>query len=261
MFVAILGTAFVNLGEWQLRRLHQREASNAQIIAAEKAPVVPFTHFFGRVIHDADQWHRVTITGTFDPAHQFLIRYRDNGGDRGYEVVTPLHADNGMTVLVDRGFVAVQSEQQIPSAAPAPPSGAVAIEGRVRRDEHGRSSAIVPVNGQVRLVNAVEIGKTLPYHIEDGYIDVLTMTPPQSGPFVAVETPEISNGPHLSYAIQWFLFTAIGVMGVVFFIRSDLKERRAAREHKQRQADDDEQDDDQHNDAARQDDDKQQVEG
>lgn len=230
VFVVILGTVFVNLGEWQLDRLHQRRDRNAATIAAEQSAPVPYTAFFSttRAIPDTDQWHRVTVTGTFDPDHSLVVRYRDNGSAKGYEIVTPLHTDQGATVLVDRGFIALRGDQQIPAEAPPPPSGRVSIVGHVRRDERGRTGAIRPDDGSVRLVNAPAIGATLPYPIVDGYVGVLTMKPADTVTFVPVQTPELSDGPHFWYAVQWFMFTGIGVLGVVVFIRSDLKERRAA---------------------------------
>ena len=97
-------------------RLAEREIRNATTISNEQAPIQPYEQVFSRVITDADQWQRVTARGTFDGDHQFVVRNRNNGDDRGYEVVTPLRTATG-TVLVDRGFIAI---------APAPgyrPSG------------------------------------------------------------------------------------------------------------------------------------------
>jgi len=229
LFAAVLGTVFVNLGQWQLHRLEERRSTNVAIIGAERAPVVPFTEYFTRPITEADQWHRVQIRGTFDAEHQFVVRYRSNGEDSGYEVVTPLRADNGTVVLVDRGFVALAGGAQIPSTAAPPPTGTVTVVGHVRRNENGSSGAVDPAAGQVRLINAPAIARTLPYPIADGYIGLLTIDPPQPAGFVPVQPPELSDGPHFWYAVQWFMFTALGLAGVFVFIRSDLRARRQQR--------------------------------
>jgi len=233
VFAAVLATVFVNLGQWQLRRLEERRASNTATVAAEQTPVVPFTEYFSRPITEADQWHRVEVRGTFDADHQLVVRYRSNGDGSGYEVVTPLRADNGTTVLVDRGFVPLGPGQQIPTAAPAPPTGPVTAVGHVRRNEKGRSGAIVPSQGQVRLINAPAIAATLPYPVADGYVSLLSVDPAQPDGFEPVKPPELSDGPHFWYAVQWFMFTAIGVLGVVVFIRSDLRDRRQGRDRTQ----------------------------
>jgi cytochrome oxidase assembly protein ShyY1 len=225
LFVAVLGTVFVFLGEWQLRRLEQRKERNVITIANEQTPVKPYTEVFNEPIVEADQWQRVEARGTFDASHQFVIRYRSNGDANGYEVVTPLQTSAGW-VLVDRGFVALDRGVAIPSTAPPPPSGEVTVIGHVRRSEQGRQGAVQPVNGQTRLVNSAALQSALPYRVPDGYIGLLTVDPPQTGGLVPVLVPELSDGPHFWYAVQWFMFTGIGVLGVVVFIRGDLRARR-----------------------------------
>jgi cytochrome oxidase assembly protein ShyY1 len=229
IFVAVLGIVFVNLGEWQLDRLAQRRERNATTIANEQKPIRPYEEIFTRTITDADQWQRVEARGTFDPDHQFVVRYRSNGDADGYEIVTPLHTATG-TVLVDRGFIPRGHGAQIPSTAPAPPAGEVTLVGHVRRSERGRRAATTPVNNQMRLINSDAIAATLPYPISSGYIGLLTVQPEQQGGFQPIQLPELSEGPHFWYAVQWFMFTAVGVAGIVVFIRGDLRARREERD-------------------------------
>ena len=229
VFVALLGVAFVSLGNWQLDRLAQRKERNATTITNEQKPVQPYEQVFTPPITDADQWQRVEARGTFDADHQFVVRYRSNGGADGYEVLTPLRTASG-AVLVDRGFIPLERGTRIPSVAPAPPTGEVTVVGHVRRNERGRRAATAPAGNQVRLINSDAIAVTLPYEIESGYIGLLTVQPEQQGGFQPIQLPDLSEGPHFWYAVQWFLFTAIGVAGIVVFIRGDLRARREERE-------------------------------
>jgi cytochrome oxidase assembly protein ShyY1 len=229
VFVVVLGVAFVSLGNWQLDRLAQRKERNATTIANEQKPIQPYEQVFTHPITDADQWQRVEARGTFDAEHQFVVRYRGNGGADGYEVVTPLRTASG-AVLVDRGFIPLDRGTRIPSAAPAPPTGEVTVVGHVRRNERGRRAATAPAGNQVRLINSDTIAATLPYEIEAGYIGLLTVQPEQQGGFQPIQLPDLSEGPHFWYAVQWFMFTAIGVAGIVVFIRGDLRARREERE-------------------------------
>jgi cytochrome oxidase assembly protein ShyY1 len=229
LFVAVLGVVFVNMGEWQLDRLAQRKERNATTIANEQSPVRPYQQVFTHAISDADQWQRVEARGTFDADHQFVVRYRSNGDLDGYEIVTPLRTTSGV-VLVDRGFIPLPPGLQIPSTAPAPPAGEVTVVGHVRRNEKGRKSAITPVDNQMRLINSDGIATTLPYPIKSGYIGLLTVQPEQQGGFQPIQLPELSEGPHFWYAVQWFMFTAVGVAGIVVFIRADLRARREEHE-------------------------------
>lgn len=228
-FVAVLGVVFVAMGEWQLDRLAQRRERNATTIANEQSPVRPYEQVFTHLIADPDQWQRVEARGTFDADHQFIVRYRSNGNLDGYEVVTPLQTASGV-VLVDRGFIPLPRGVQIPSTAPAPPTGEVTVVGHVRRNEKGRRAAITPVDNQMRLINSDAIATTLPYPIKSGYIGLLTVQPEQSGGFQPIQLPDLSEGPHFWYAVQWFMFTAIGVAGIIVFIRADLRARREERE-------------------------------
>jgi cytochrome oxidase assembly protein ShyY1 len=229
IFVAVLGVVFVNLGEWQLDRLAQRKERNATTIINEQKPVQPYEQVFTRPVTDADQWQRVEARGTFDAQHQFVVRYRSNGDADGYEVVTPLRTATG-AVLVDRGFIPLQRGTQIPSVAPAPPTGEVTVVGHVRRDEKGRRAATTPVGNQMRLINSQAVAATLPYPIATGYIGLLTVQPEQQGGFQPIKLPELSEGPHFWYALQWFMFTAVAAAGIVAFIRGDLRARREERE-------------------------------
>jgi cytochrome oxidase assembly protein ShyY1 len=229
IFVAVLGVVFVNLGEWQLDRLAQRKERNATTISNEKKQIQPYEQVFTHTITDADQWQRVEARGTFDADHQFVARYRSNGDADGYEVVTPLQTASGV-VLVDRGFIPLERGAQIPSVAPPPPTGDVTVVGHVRRNEKGRRTATTPVDNQMRLINSDAIAAALPYPVASGYIGLLTVQPEQQGGFQPIQLPELSEGPHFWYAVQWFMFTAVAVAGIVVFIRSDLRARREERE-------------------------------
>jgi cytochrome oxidase assembly protein ShyY1 len=224
-FVLAFGTACFFLGNWQLDRLHSRRERNVSTLHNEQQAVRPYSEVFTRTITDADQWQRVSATGTFDADHQYVLRYRSTTDIDGYEVVTPLRTATG-DVLVDRGIVSVTNGAQIPTVAPPPPAGVVTVVGHVRRDEEGKSSARVPVAGSMRLIDSRAIAATLPYPVADGYIGLLTVDPPQDGAFRPIALPEISDGPHFWYAVQWFMFAGIGLTGVVVFIRGDLRERR-----------------------------------
>jgi cytochrome oxidase assembly protein ShyY1 len=229
LFVAVLGTVMVNLGEWQIDRLHQRESRNATTVANEQAPIRPYGEIFTKTITDADTWQRVEAVGTLDAEHQFVVRYRSIGDQNGYQVVVPLRTASG-AVLVDRGFVPLPGGQSIPTTAPPVPTGQVRVVGYVQRSEQGRRGAIVPNGNQVRLINSGALQQSIPYPIADGYITTSSMDPPQGGGFEPLDLPEISNGPHFWYAVQWFMFTGIALLGIFVFIRGDLRDRRRARD-------------------------------
>lgn len=228
IFVIVLGTTFVFLGRWQLNRLHERRANNSVIRTNVGASVAPLHTVSDQPITQAQEYKRFQVTGTFQASKQLIIRYRDNGGAKGYEVVTPLRTTHGKSVLIDRGFVPTPGKGDIPSSVAPPPSGKVTVVGRARPSESGKRGATVPVDGHARLVNSDKIGKWLGHPVVDGYLDAVSMQPSDTKNFDHIKLPELSDGPHFWYAVQWFMFTGIGITGVVVFIRGDIRERRAA---------------------------------
>lgn len=226
IFVAAMAFAFVNLGLWQLDRLDQRRERNDTVVAHEESPVAEFAEVFNRTITEADQWQRVAVEGTFDAEHQFVVRYRTNAGAAGYEVLTPLHSTDGRWVLISRGFAVRQAARDFPSVLPAPPSGQVSVVGFVRRDEQGPTDAVTPTGNSVRLINSAAMSGVLPYPLVNGYISALEMTPPQSGELIPVQPPELTEGNHFSYALQWFMFAGLAGVGLVLLIRSDVRSLR-----------------------------------
>lgn len=228
VFVVALAVTFLNLGQWQLDRLDQRRAANAVVVEHEESPVLPYQQVMDRAIGDSDQWQRVRVTGTFDPDRQLVVRYRSSAGDTGYEIVTPLRADDGRTVLVDRGFAQRSAGRDFPSVAPAPPSGSVTVTGYVRRDERGSEAAVTPADNAVRLINSEVISGWLGEPLVNGYIGMVTVEPAQDGDLRPVHPPELTEGPHFSYAMQWFAFTAIAGIGLVVLIRNDVRDKRRA---------------------------------
>ena len=227
VLVAVLGAVFVRLGEWQLHRLDQRRDRNAHVVANQAKPVRPWAEVMGGTIAEQDQWQRVSVTGTYLPEHQLEVRYRKVGDQQGSEWVLPMRTQDGRLVLVNRGFIA--KDGGVVSQPPAPASGTVTVTGFVRRSEQGKTTATVPVQGSVRLINSPTIATTLGLDLPDGYIQQISSQPAEAAALTPVGTPELGEGPHLSYAVQWFLFTLIAVAGCFFLIRADLRDRRKRR--------------------------------
>jgi cytochrome oxidase assembly protein ShyY1 len=105
----------------------------------------------------------------------------------------------------------------------------VTVVGHVRRNEQGPENAMTPIDGLVRLVNSDAVAQALPYPLMNGYVGLLEITPPDDSGLEPVAPPELTEGNHLSYAVQWFMFSAIAAVGLVVLIRSDIRARRASK--------------------------------
>lgn len=237
VFVALLGGLFVRLGEWQMHRLEARRETNARILAVRDAPVKPYQDVLGGPIGDEPQWQRVRLTGRYDAQHQLQAMLRSVNRQPGSEVITPMKTTQGDWVLVDRGFIARQQGANEIAELPDPPTGQVTVTGYVRRSEYSKKpSAMSPEQGTVRLINSEALSQTLPYTLLDGYVGLIDSSVPQAGGLQPMTTPELTEGPHESYAWQWFTFTVIAVIGAGVLIRADLRDRKKALARRERAA-------------------------
>ena len=224
----LLIVVFIQMGQWQLRRLDERRERNAVIVAHESLPVQPYSDVMNRPITDGDQWYRVTATGTYEP-DGFQVRYRSLDGAYGSEIAGILKTVEGDYLLVNRGFLQRQPghpDGQIPPTV----AGEVTVTGFVRRNERGDETQMVPhQGGQVRLLNSDALSTATGKPLINGFVALTESSPAETDVLTPIPPPELDEGPHLSYALQWFSFTLIGVVGLVVLIRADVRDRRKAK--------------------------------
>ncbi|NEE04225.1 SURF1 family protein [Phytoactinopolyspora halotolerans] len=213
----------VRLGMWQLDRNEERSARNDIIEANEQAPPATLEEVLGPdptsgQLDESEQWRSVEVRGRYDTEHELLLRLRPLEGRRGFHVITPLVTDDGTAILVDRGFYV--SDDDDPDA-PAPPAGEVTVAARLRGTEDQRDAGDV-AGGHIRYVNVEQIAEAVPYPLVPAWAEAVE---PAGDDLLALPQPEADPGPHLSYALQWFIFAVVGVTGFVLLIRAEAKGR------------------------------------
>jgi cytochrome oxidase assembly protein ShyY1 len=226
LVILLLAGVCVELGRWQLHRLDERKARNGVTRTNLAAPAAPLADIVGpqRVVGDPHDWRTAVVTGRYDATKQVVIRYRNVQDRPGFEIVTPLILADGTGILVDRGFLARQGSELAPLSVPAAPSGEVTVTGRLRRSEQGgHTSGGTPVDGTARLINGPEFSSALGLSLYDGYLTVDRQQPPADPAFGGFPGPEIDDGPHFFYALQWFFFALLAIGGLVYFSRQDVQ--------------------------------------
>jgi cytochrome oxidase assembly protein ShyY1 len=218
----------INLGFWQLRRLEERRDFNARVESRIDEPPMPIGDVTAGVV-DALEWRSVEATGEYLPTEQLLVVNRSLQGSAGDIVVTPLQLPDGRILLVERGFAPLGVDPA--EIAPAP-AGTVEVVGRLRPPEVRRRGQLSdPPTGELDEAQRVDIERLapqLPGPVVPAYIELVSSEPAPAGPFPQLlPEPELSEGPHLSYAGQWFLFAAAVVVGWVLAVRHSIKARRA----------------------------------
>jgi surfeit locus 1 family protein len=213
--VLVVAGVFVRLGFWQISRLHEREASNHQIETNLRATTAPLAEIIA--LGGDLEYRHVTATGEYVPQFEVLLRNRSYEGQPGYHVLTPLALSSGGTVLIDRGWVplAVGDAQ----GQPPPPEGTVRVEGVIRASKHA-GSGLGPKDPATGALTAVfwpdldRLAAQMPGSLVPVYLELRSQVPGGDGeqPIPATD-PVLTNGPHLSYAIQWFAFSMISLVG------------------------------------------------
>jgi surfeit locus 1 family protein len=212
----------IRLGFWQLDRLHGREAANVAIAAAEASPPRPLPAMLAATNDPTSLRFRPTVaTGTYDPAHEVLLYGRSSiEGEPGDQVLTPLRLPDGTGLVVDRGWIPIDQGVPVTGDAAAP-TGTVTVAGVLFPPDALTvpTGAASPVE-RITKVDLGQIGAQLPYPIAPIYLLLQTQRPPQQGSLPEPPPlPPLTNGPHLSYAFQWFSFATIAIVGCIVLLR------------------------------------------
>jgi cytochrome oxidase assembly protein ShyY1 len=228
LVVVVLAYGCYLLGQWQFHRLQERETTNTQTrqnLHADPAPVADLLAP-GRGVPPRDEWRKVTATGTYDAGRSVVIRYQTRDGASGVDVVTPLRTDAGPNLLVDRGWMKTGNVGADSVDAPAPPSGEVTVVGYVRADATGDATTVT--DRSARAISSREIGRSTGLQVYGGFVDAERQTPAPATELVPAELPDLGNGPHFFYGLQWWFFGLLAVFGFCYLAYDERKKMRAA---------------------------------
>ncbi len=166
-----------------------------------------------------NQWRVLKISGKFSPDRQELVRNRYYEGKFGFEVLTLFTSDTGENFWVDRGWVAAGPNATTPPIVSKPTAKKIEITARIRSENLSRQlqgSFFVTKASSEKPADMTEIqGVTAqPY-----YLDLIDSTDSSTKPLTEIELPELSNGPHFAYAIQWLAFAVLALVGRILLFR------------------------------------------
>jgi cytochrome oxidase assembly protein ShyY1 len=225
LLVVVGIVTMINLGFWQLRRLDDRQAFNTTVEARYDAVPEPIDALLADGVDPADvEWLPAVATGTYLADETIRVVNRSQNGRAGDNVVVPLRLLDGRIVLVNRGFVPLGFE------APAAPTGEVTVAGRLRQSQERRTGQLSdPADGALFEVQRVDIDRLAPQLdavVLPMYLDAYESRPADDPLLQPVLQPDLSDGPHLSYAVQWFLFAGAVAVGWVLAVRKSIRTRQ-----------------------------------
>jgi cytochrome oxidase assembly protein ShyY1 len=221
---------FVAAGFWQLRRLDEVRAD--RLLSEERLDVEPVA--LDRLVADTAgdpaelAYRRVEVTGEYRTGQQVATIPLSRGGRPGNLLLTPLEpAGSATTVLVERGWVPYDREG-VPTEAAAPPQGEVTVEGVLLPAQGDGTREVFNDLGMVTLIDPPVMEDDLGLALQPLHLRLLEQQPAQEGALpVAGELPQLDEGNHRSYAVQWFLFSGIALIGYPILVVKTARERAA----------------------------------
>ena len=222
IFVLALLVSTVNLGLWQLRRLEERKSNNAQIMETTSRESVSVNDLY---LHDKDSYQNyvpIRAKGTFDENREVYLINRSRDAVPGVEVINSfaLETDPVSHVVVNRGYLPYKILNDGKSELWKPPSKMLELEGYIMlafSDGKLRGNEINRID--IDLLSAEWGVPLLPVYLQQNQ-QTMNDWPAQMKP------PELTEGSHFSYAVQWFIFTLIGLVGYPLVLRRVIADDR-----------------------------------
>jgi surfeit locus 1 family protein len=215
-----LAALFVRLGIWQLDRLAWRRALNAEVAAHITAPPVPID----QLPRDsaAMRYRRVQLRGVMDYANEVVLTQRIRGGSPGVNLLTPLRiAGQDTAYLINRGWVYSPDGKDIDRAKWREPDTAAVLAFALPASSVVANAAGVVSPKIMRSLDFDAVQKGLPYPVARIQLVQLGDTSPAEGIPPRIQPPAPDEGPHKSYAVQWFSFATIALFGAAIFAYND----------------------------------------
>ena len=224
LFMAVL---FVGLGVWQFARNNHKHELVRREEAAYAKPAPDIT----TVRPGTSDNTRAQASGTFDGAHEAVLRNQVRNDNVGVDILTPLRLADGTAVLVDRGWVRASAAGGV--TTDPPPTGPAIVHGLVQDSSTlGPNDTVDHLpDGRlgVPIIDIAAIGKTMPYKLQPVWIEAQAISPePTANAPSLPKPPPPDPVNHMEYAIEWFAFALIPIVGWPIALSRLARQRRAA---------------------------------
>lgn len=233
VLVVVFAVACVALSQWQFARREEAAANIARVEKNYDAPPVPLASVLApdHVLNPDDKWKPVVLKGSYLVGKQLLVRNRARDGEAGFDILSPFMTESGDVFVIDRGWVAGPLKPL--SSVVAAPSGPEVVVARLMPTEPqlaGQSDTAE----SVATINLPNVAKrwTQPTYL--GAYGLLVSEVPVAPAGLPALKPQLTEGNHLSYALQWIAFAVLGFVGLWWAIRNERRVRSGAKSKKVR---------------------------
>jgi len=214
LLALLLCALFVHLGFWQWHRWMHSDAAWKRFARGADA----LQPLGARALEQLPLYQRVSVTGRLDGQHQFLLDNMSDRGRPGYQVLTPLARAGGAVLLIDRGWVPFTGARSRLPDVTVSDAAPVSLSGRVADlPSAGLAIGRAPPNladpwpRVTSFPHAAELAASLGVPLGER---ILLLDPAAPDGYQRDwQPPGLAPLRHLSYALQWWCFAALTVVG------------------------------------------------
>lgn len=232
LVIAFSYAAFTILSPWQLNKDAQIVARNELIEQAFEVEPGAYADIYDATgtIKDDAEWMRAKLTGQYLPDKEVILRLRPVANTPAYHALTPFQLDSGEIIVVNRGFEPFVAGEEL--VMPAAPQGTQTIIVHARKNEALPNTAPMTTTQPVQVygINTKQIGELTQLKLATDYAQLAEGQP---GEVHFIPIPKLDRGNHLSYGFQWIAFGIMAPLGLGYFVWSESRERRRAREEEE----------------------------
>jgi cytochrome oxidase assembly protein ShyY1 len=225
--VIVFAAVCVALSQWQFARRESAQAQMTRLEANYSAAPEPISKVLApqTAMNLNDQWKPVSATGKYLPELQVLVRNRTHDSAPGFDVISPFLTTAGVLLVIDRGWIPAAADGRSPSSIPALPSATESVIVRLIPAEpvlQGQSDTTTLISS----IHVPELATAWKYPAYTGAFGSLVSEDPQAVSGILASRPELSEGNHLSYALQWIAFAVLGFIGLAWAVRNETRVQR-----------------------------------
>jgi surfeit locus 1 family protein len=230
LLVLAAAAVMVRLGIWQLDRLEARRAFNARVIEQASEPMLVLDKDNLDLDLYSMEYRHVQVTGEYLPMDEIVLRNQVwvtvYGNEIGVKLLTPLRIEGSDTaILIDRGWIPAEDEHER-SAYVVP--GTVTVSGQLRRAETDYSLSfnadptLAPDEERLDVWNRLDlqrVAEQMDTALLPVYVQIVPDAVQSQPPFANPPELDLSEGSHFGYAVQWFSFATLLLVGYPFYAR------------------------------------------
>lgn len=220
-FTLAFAVACIGLGQWQFDRRASAQAAIALLDTNYAVPTAPLSEVVETVdeFDATEKWRSVRLSGEYDPAVLY-VRTRSGAGGIGFEQLALLNQADGTVFVINRGWVPANGDNSAPAETPPLPAGTVTVTAHLIPGEQQIVGRDAPA-GQIATIHLAAIDELREGAVFRGWYGRVAAESPSAETGTPWVRPVLGEGPHLSYALQWYVFAAMGFFGYGWALRKE----------------------------------------